>query len=246
MTKILKMKTIGLSKLNNSEYANFSTRFTTLVGTATPLALGIAEADLTAYQADLDLLGDLIAQSRISDQTARLAELEKERDGLLDYLFGLIKASHTAPVAAQRSAAVALTNVTKPYIGIQHLPNQQETVQILGLQRDLSKEENAPHCRTLNLTDTLEALDSANGAYASLIDERNISNADSRLEDSKTVRARMTILYDTMSNIAYAQNIIKPTAATIDFINHLNSLIDEINALYNLRMSQTGAAEEKK
>ena len=127
MKTIVKVKTIGLAKLNNAEYTNFSTRVLSLVkqaGTLEPeggSALGIEEEVLDEDESLLALLGDIVAQSRISDLTAILADLDRQRDDLVVYLFKLLRSKKASPVAAERSAATSLYNLLKPYVGCQNL-----------------------------------------------------------------------------------------------------------------------------
>jgi chorismate mutase len=49
-----------------------------------------------------------------------------------------------------------------------------------------------------------------------------------------------------MSTYAFAQSVVKPTQETAAFINRLNALVDETNALYNQRIAQARAVAAKK
>ena len=66
------------------------------------------------------------------------------------------------------------------------------------------------------------------------------------VESAKKIRLRMDEEYDEMTTYAFAQSVVKPTATTATFINRLNTLIDETNALYNQRIAQARAAAAKK
>ena len=79
MNTILKIDEIFLSKLNNAEYTNFMSRTLTEVGTATVEKLGITNGDMIALSDNITKMQDLVAQSRISDDTARLAALSDPR-----------------------------------------------------------------------------------------------------------------------------------------------------------------------
>lgn len=87
MNDIIKIQEIGLDKLNNAEFVAFMTRFDELVSKAGTLegeeeksALGFAITELEAFDSDLNLIKDLVDQSRISDYTAQLQGIDKERD----------------------------------------------------------------------------------------------------------------------------------------------------------------------
>lgn len=83
---------------------------------------------------------DLVNQSHISDETAQLLDLDKQRDDLVVYLTTSVSQMRKSPIEAQRTAAQTVYNIIKPYIGIYKSANQQETAQIQGLLLDLDKE----------------------------------------------------------------------------------------------------------
>ena len=57
-----------------------------------------------------------------------------------------------------QKAATSLYNATKNYVGMQNLPNQQETQQINGFLMDCAKEVNAPNVTTLALDTIIQEL----------------------------------------------------------------------------------------
>ena len=75
--------------------------------------------------------------------------------------------------------------------------------------------------------------------------QRTNAQADNPVESAKKIRLRMDEEYDEMTTYAFAQSVVKPTATTATFINRLNTLIDETNALYNQRIAQARAAAKK-
>ena len=94
MKDIVKIQAPGLEKLNNAEFVAFMTRFDELVSKAGTLegeeeksALGFAITELEAFGSDLNLIKDLVDQSRISDYTAQLLGIDKERDEWVVSLF---------------------------------------------------------------------------------------------------------------------------------------------------------------
>ena len=251
MRTIVKIKDFGITKLNNAEYTNFSTRVLTLVeqaGTLEPdggSALGIEAEVQEEYETLLATMNDIVAQSRISDHTAELMEVDKQRDDLVVYLFKLLRSKKSSPLADERKAATSLYNLLKPYVGCYRSPGQQETVQIRGLLTDARKAENLPNVEALSLANILTELESANDEYASLTEQRTEERAASRLDESKTVRARMDELYDYISTVAFVQSVAHPTEATAAFVTNLNALIDETNALYNQRIAQAKRGKEE-
>ena len=251
MKQIVKIQEIGLAKLNNAEYTNFSNRVLSLVNQAGTLepeggsALGIEEEVTEEYGTLGGTMGDIVAQSRISDRTAELTAVDKQRDDLVVYLFKLLRSKKSSPLTEERKAATSLYNLLKPYVGCYRSPGQQETVQIRGLLTDARKEENLPNVEALALANILTELESANDEYASLTEQRTEERAANRLDESKKVRARMDELYDYISTVAFVQSVAHPTEATAAFVTNLNALIDETNALYNQRIAQAKRGKEE-
>lgn len=259
MEKITKVKDINITKLNNAEYRTFMARYGNLLAggggdSESPDEisfdpndpLGIPQELRTAFAADFALLTDAVNQSSASEETAQMSALDKERDDLLIFITSTITQMTKSPLAAQRTAAEKLYLPVKPYIGAARLANLQETAAIEGLLVDLDKAGMPEALAAINLTEVVAALKEKNKQYATLTEQRANAKADDPLESAKKIRLRMDEEYDEMSTYAFAQSVVKPTQETAAFINRLNALVDETNALYNQRIAQARAAAAKK
>lgn len=255
MGKYIKIHQLDVSKLNNAEYLNLMRRFRALIPAGTPgqgsteeeerpggLALtdvntqvGITDGELEAFDGDVEKLGDVVNQSRVSGETAQMVEADKERDDLIVYFNAQVSNERKSPIEARRTAAVGLYNVTKVYVGIQKLAGQQETQQINGLLQDLAKEENAARVEALGLAEVVEAIRTANQKYETLTAARTNARAAVTTENSKTIRARLDELFDDMLTISFVYSVAYPTTGTATFIAQTNALIDEVKAAYNQR-----------
>ncbi|MFS3016676.1 DUF6261 family protein [Parabacteroides distasonis] len=259
MEKITKVKDINITKLNNAEYRTFMARYGNLLAggggdSESPDEisfdpndpLGIPQELRTAFAADFALLTDAVNQSSASEETAQMSALDKERDDLLIFITSTITQMTKSPLAAQRTAAEKLYLPVKPYIGAARLANLQETAAIEGLLVDLDKAGMPEALTAINLTEVVAALKEKNKQYATLTEQRANAKADDPVESAKKIRLRMDEEYDEMSTYAFAQSVVKPTQDTAAFINRLNALVDETNALYNQRIAQARAAAAKK
>ena len=259
MEKITKVKDINITKLNNAEYRTFMARYGNLLAgggsdSESPDEisfdpndpLGIPQEVRTAFAADFALLTDAVNQSSASEETAQMSTLDKVRDDLLIFITSTITQMTKSPLAAQRTAAEKLYLPVKPYIGAARLANLQETAAIEGLLVDLDKAGMPEALAAINLTEVVVALKEKNKQYATLTEQRANAKADDPLESAKKIRLRMDEEYDEMSTYAFAQSVVKPTQETAAFINRLNALVDETNALYNQRIAQARAAAAKK
>ena len=259
MEKITKVKDINITKLNNAEYRTFMARYGNLLAggggdSESPDEisfdpndpLGIPQELRTAFATDFALLTDDVNQSSASEETAQMSALDKERDDLLIFITSTITQMTKSPLAAQRTAAEKLYLPVKPYIGAARLANLQETAAIEGLLVDLDKAGMPEALAAINLTEVVAALKEKNKQYATLTEQRANAKADDPVESAKKIRLRMDEEYDEMSTYAFAQSVVKPTQETAAFINRLNALVDETNALYNQRIAQARAAAAKK
>ena len=259
MEKITKVKDINITKLNNAEYRTFMARYGNLLAggggdSESPDEisfdpndpLGIPQELRTAFATDFALLTDAVNQSSASEETAQMSALDKERDDLLIFITSTITQMTKSPLAAQRTAAEKLYLPVEPYIGAARLANLQETAAIEGLLVDLDKAGMPEALAAINLTEVVAALKEKNKQYATLTEQRANAKADDPVESAKKIRLRMDEEYDEMSTYAFAQSVVKPTQETAAFINRLNALVDETNALYNQRIAQARAAAAKK
>ena len=252
MEKITKVKDINITKLNNAEYRTFMARYGNLLAggggdSESPDEisfdpndpLGIPQELRTAFAADFALLTDAVNQSSASEETAQMSTLDKERDDLLIFITSTITQMTKSPAAEKLYLPV------KPYIGAARLANLQETAAIEGLLVDLDKDGMPEALAALTLTEVVASLKEKNQQYAALTEQRTNAQADNPVESAKKIRLRMDEEYDEMTTYAFAQSVVKPTATTATFINRLNTLIDETNALYNQRIAQAKAAAKK-
>ena len=233
-----KINAISLKKLNNAEYAYFAQQVSNLIHEGTAEKLHVNAATLTAFDANLKLLTDIVAQSRISDETADIVAVDKEADDLITYILSAIRSAKQSPVAAQKAAATTLYNATKIYAGIQRMAQRQEVQQARGLLADLAKPDLKAHVQTLALQPAVDQLKTTVDRYASLLESRSASQVAANLGAAKPVREKMNDEYDEMTTVAFAFSIAAPAAELTTFITKLNKLIDDTNTAYNQSRAQ--------
>ncbi len=244
MEKLLKFYVQSFHKFNLAEYLNFSLRFhkfTVAVGAA---VLHYKEADVARYSQLCDLLQDNMARTSAVAETAEMQKLEEQRDVLGRYIMDAVRGGQLLPLADAADAAQRLYLVLKPYEGFYALPNMQETVALSGMLLDLKKDGNDAHVQTLGLTSYVAELERVNTLYAQLTDERLSTRSGNKTAASKDVRAEMDELYDYITNVAFAHNVVAPDASIASYITRVNDLIAEVNAAYNQRTGQTKSTTE--
>ena len=233
-----KINAISLKKLNNAEYAYFTQQVSNLIHEGTAEKLHVSAATLTDFDANLKLLTDIVAQSRISDETADIVAVDKEADDLITYILSAIRSAKQSPVAAQKAAATTLYNATKIYVGIQQKAQRQEVQQARGLLTDLAKPELKAHVQTLALQAAVDQLKTTVDRYSTLLESRAASQVAADLGAAKPVREKMNDEYDEMTTVAFAFSIAVPATELTTFITKLNKLIDDTNTAYNQSRAQ--------
>lgn len=245
MSKITEINSTSfLTKLNNTEYAYVANGVINRIN-----AMGVEELHAPAeafakFQERYTVLEDLVAKSRIADETAQIAEIDEQQDALLVYLLKAIRNAKSMPLASKKAAGQALYNATKPYIGVHKLPQRQQVQKVQGLLSDLAKPELTVHVNTLGLTSEVEELTALNAQYAILIDTRAEVQRINSMENAKTVRLEMEELFKEITLTIWAFSIAAPAEVLTNFILSLNKLISDAKTAYNQRTAQSGKKDE--
>lgn len=258
MGTFLKFKEARLYSYNNAEYINYFRRFRSRIplreddkgggeedrpgelSYLPDLPLGAPDLGISAEQVAemdkyLEQLTDLNNQSRISQETALRAEVDKQRDKVAVYILNRINGAAGLLLQSEREAGIFLANVVKPYTGISNLPLNQETETIKGLLVDLRKEENKKASDALALTPYMSELERLNNEFESLTEQRTNTRLENSIEKSKIIRAKADSLYEDMTDLAYAWSLAHPSDVASNFIREVNALIDEAQASLHQR-----------
>lgn len=244
MSTITKIKDFYADKLNNYEYAYFTTEFLSLVKEATAEKLHIAQNVVDAYAADAATLTDFTQESRISDETAKIADVDNQTDDLIIYIFDSLRSNKKSPLATRKAAATELYNALKPYAGCYRLAQRQEIQAVRGMLTDLAKEQLAAHVTALGLDDVVEALKESVEQYAALLLQREEGKAEN-VGVVKKVRASLVEQYEYITTMAFAFSVAEPSEELDNFIQKTNLLIDSAKKAYNLRTGTKGGKEEE-
>lgn len=244
MEPILRFTESSFHKFNLAEYVNTSDRFATVTQANGAEVLHYKAADMERYNELLGKLQDNLARSMATAETAELLALDEQRDVLGRYIIDTVRASQNLPNKTKSDAATKLYLVLKPYEGFYKIANMQETATLNGMVLDLNKDANKAYVETLGLQAEVDELTAVNAQYKVLTDSRTITREGAKAEDSKTIRAEMDQLYDYITTVAFAHNVITPSSQLANYITQVNAIIDEANTSYKQRMAQTKAKGE--
>lgn len=253
----LKVSGINLARFNKAEFIAFLSRVMSILPgnngdtggdddfdgpqvqstTDGVASLYIDQELIDELQGCIDRLTDLNRETRSSVSTQTLAQLDKERDALLAYIFATLSQSRNLPLEEQRESGTILYNALKVYAGAGRLPQTQETYVIKGMLLDIEKEELSTHVEKMGLKPYVEKLRAINDEYEleSLIRNRETAPLAETAED---IRAQATKLYQELADRAFAANLLHGSDESLEFIEHLNIEIDVAEKAYKRRMAQ--------
>ena len=130
MGSYLKIDPVRLGKFNKAEYASLMNDTKLLILEVGAEKIGVSQALLDAFSANVEKLTDIIVETRARIETIEINEEDRKACELVIYLMATIRANRSSPLEQMRVAAEALFLETKPYVGCQRLPQGQKLVKL--------------------------------------------------------------------------------------------------------------------
>ena len=245
MEPITKIKEFSGAKLNNLEYGYFADQFLALMLATTAEKLHVDQLLVDTYGEKNQILHDISKQSRITDETGEVADIDKQTDDLLVSIFEILRSGMKSPVATRQKASTTLYNALKPYENTYRLPQRQEVQAVKGMLVDLGKENLATNVTTLGINDVVDALSDSVELYEAALEQRSVKQVND-LGNSQEVRKTMDELYDYITTVAFAFSVAEPSEELDNFVKTTNRLIDDARKAYNLRTGHSKPADDEK
>lgn len=227
MEKLVKIKNIYLTRLNNAQYLHFMIEVEKLVRTATLEKLQISEKLFQKFQENIKTLTEKAYENRSEQQTKELMKLDKERDNIVRYLLTSIRNERKSHIDKRKEASESLYEATKNYKNVPTMEYNEESVAIRALLSDLASDKNAKDVATLGLTATLEHLKTLNEDFEKQMGDRTFVQSSKETGSTKKVRKETNLIYDEIALRAQSQSIAIPSVEASTFVAVLNKLIDD-------------------
>ena len=191
---------------------------------------------------------DLIAQEvelnnaqQDTELTAKMQQLDDDRDALLSQLFSAIRNNRRSPVKALREPAERLVKLVDSYKGIQREVLQAESMHINGMLKDLAKY--STETAALGLTAVIAMLKTTNEEFEQLELKRIDGTDKSGLSSTSALRPLTDeAFYEVRGNVE-AAFYYATTAADKQMIA---TLVDNINAVLARYATSRKASEAQK
>ena len=191
---------------------------------------------------------DLIAQEvelnnaqQDTELTAKMQQLDDDRDALLSQLFSAIRNNRRSPVKTLREPAERLVKLVDSYKGIQREVLQAESLHVNGLLMDLAKQ--SADTAALGLTAVIAMLKTTNDEFEQL-ELKRIGGTDKSGFSSTSALRPLTdeAFYEVRGNVE-AAFCYATTAADKQMIA---ALVDNINAMLARYATSRKASEAQK
>ena len=176
-----------------------------------------------------------------TELTAKMQQLDDDRDALLSQLFSAIRNNRRSPVKALREPAERLVKLVDSYKGIQREVLQAESLHVNGLLMDLAKQ--SADTAALGLTAVIAMLKTTNDAFEQL-ELKRIDGTDKSGPTSTSALRPLTdeAFYEVRGNVESAF-YYATTAADKQMIA---ALVDNMNAVLARYATSRKASEAQK
>ena len=224
MTKIVKFRFQGLW---NSEYPLVVFRLLEIVERHNPHAihLGFAYDRLSAFRPQLE---SITVQERAEQESARLSELDQQRDTLFNVIYTAAKAFQRAPMGdVSNHAHRIVTTFKKHGKNIPASNYTAETKRLFDLVADVEAQADVrASLEALSLWLPFEQMTAVNREFEALFMERKIRRGEDQRVDTRNVRLEcdkaITFLWNTV-DLCIAQYGAEQYETLVNTINALNS-----------------------
>lgn len=192
----------------------------------------------------IDIEVDLSLEAKTSVLTAKLRDLDKQRDELILYLFKTIHTQTKSPITATAEAAQRLHIVTDTYKNLHKKAYEAESALVVGLLHDLAKQPR--DLTVLGLQPALEQLETVNRAYEEVRVRRRAETVASKLPNLRKVRPQTDAAYDLVCQHISAAYLYAGTDADRKAIALLTAQINQTMADFKLSSHESKAQRKSK
>ena len=209
----LKLTPIYLQGLHNAEFGQFLTR----------IFEDFAKSSINMDEdTDLKRLFDqlktqstsfdkALEQVRASEESKKIAQLDKVRDADFQTLKDSIKLHRNAKTDAKKDAYNALKIIFDKYKDVQEESYEEETKKLNTLLSTLKTSNNATHIATLGIGEYVTELEKANTAFNDLYAHRSYQISQKETFDVKKLRTEATQTYRIITEYVLSATKVKQT-----------------------------------
>ena len=250
MKQTVKIKKIGLKKLDFSLHAQFHNETCDLVRQVSPEITEVPTELTDEWLASTREEIDLIKEPRATTYTRQMREKDAERTRTATFIFGIVRTMRFSPDAEQAEAARRLSYLIRAYVRMQNISIKRRTARIATLLFDLNKPEYAAQLNVMGLTHAVSTLGRIQEEYSEMSLLRNAESAErSGRKKGIVVRRNSDEIYwrvVLLLQFAYLRATTDAVRETIEtLVNNLNSTSEHIDTVYKQSRAQRRAKRPK-
>jgi len=197
-----KLESLSLTRLSNLEFGQLLK--STCDGLGNMEDISITDEVLANYVSTLEAKSTEYDKAQLqitkSDETAKIAEADKQRDNAISALLRILNVYELSDKANELEAFTSLSNLFNNYKGIQNWNFVEETNGIDNLLNDLNSSKYNPHLTTLAMQPFADRIKTANDQFKLLFSGRTHEKANKEVFDIKLLRQESNKVYIDMAN----------------------------------------------
>lgn len=245
-----KLISLQLSKLHQAEFGQFISRFfedveNTSIDVETDADFKFLFDEL---KAKIPTYNKALEQVRASEESKRIAELDKVRGKDLQAFKDSIKPYKSGKTTAQKEAYTAIKIVLDTHKNVVKEGYEKQTSQINTLISILRSEKYAPHITTLKVGYFLQEVENSNKAFNDAFAFRSAQNLQRETYNAKELRKEMTEIYQRISNYIVSVAFVRQDAfykKVLEALNNSRKYFADVVAIRAAKSSKEKAIAAK-
>ncbi len=238
----------GMTRFTNARHVHFHMQTYEMIGQYGFDKVNVPLTLSDEWKRCIVLETELNNQARAHVDTARLIQIDAERDSLTTFLFGAIRNATSSPFDTHKAAGEELMIIIRPYKNLQRQARDRQTAQTEGLVLDLKKPENAACITILGLDNTVELLEKSNRRYQEMKSGLTSQKAAEMIEGLSSIRPQTDDIYQAVTDRVFASYLLTADAQRKEeigaLIDRINQFIAEQKAAYKQSQAQKTKGEE--
>ena len=231
-----------MTKYNNAEFSNLVNRIHTLLSALKGKeGFPIPEAKMQELKDVCDTMTYALSYSRTMPETVAVEEADKKLDKVIVYFHRAVRNECDSHNASKATAAQALYEKTRPFVGIQSLPLGQQVATTVSYLEMLKDE--AASIEAVGLTSTIEEMTLALEMLKNALDMRTAAEANTVVSKAAENRPAYCSLVADVVALFYANTLINPTDANKAQMKNLEQIITDQENAHRLRRSKAQSPE---
>ncbi len=222
---MIKLVSMDAAKLHHAELGQLIVRFYEDFGAST---LDVStDADFKrmfdAIQAQLPNYNSALDQIRASEESAKIAELDRVRDADIQALRDAVRPYRNAKTQTEKDAYTFVKILLDQYKNVQNDSYEEETIRLNTLLEKLLSSEYSSSVSALGLVKFINHLADSNTAFNDLFSHRSFKTSQKQIYDMKALRKTLTADYKQMCNYTATLADVKTDAFYQDALAIINN-----------------------